>query len=527
MNARRGAFGPGIEITAEVDGEAAGVLDSGALAFVALLQRGFYSRRAEILQARLLRQQACDQGSMPDFLPGTARVRADPEWRVAASRTPCRPGRIDLAGPATNDAIGVGLASGADVYIADFEDAMTPSWANVVAGQVNIRKSTANRAVNPADYASLAPDLAIRPRSWPRQEHRVRIDDKPCAAAIFDFALFIFHNAPLLLARGSCPRVYLGKLDSHLEARLWNDIFCLAQDELRIPRGTIKAVCDIETLGAALEMDEILHELRDHSAGLHAGGRNFISSVLQSLRARRDLDLPGALPPDYATSCVHSLRRLVALTCHRRGTCASAETPTNLPIASDPAANEAALTPVAKTVAQLVKEGCGGARLTHPGQIAIARAGFEDRADASGSGAGITPHTSSSVDMLLDIGPGTPVSAGALRRNCELAIRYLGNWLAGRGVAPIFNRATDASTFGCVYAHTWHLPRSSMAVLADGRRIDIVLIRKAIMAALQTILAEPRDNRFVDDRWTDAAALFERMCIDDQLETMTALPDRT
>jgi malate synthase len=524
MIAQRGAFGPGIEIEAAVDEDSADILSREALAFVALLQRGFYRRRAEILEARAQRQQACDQGSMPDFLLGTAHIRADLDWRVASTDVLGGPCRVALIGPAGPDPIGAGLASGADIFIADFEDALTPSWTNVVAGQVNIRKAVASRGEKSADFASLAPALAVRPRSWPRQEQHVRIDGKPCAAAIFDFALFVFHNAKLLLAHGGCLRVYLAKLDSHLEARLWNDVFCLAQDELRIPRGTLKAVCDIETLGAALEVDEIVYELRDHSAGLHAGGRSYISSVLRSLRARRDLDLSGEFTPDSEPICVHSLQRLVAQTCRRRGIFVSSETPSNLPIVSDPAANEAALAPVAKRVDQLATDGFDGARVTHPGQVKIARAAFARSIDASVIGAGIAQGQAPTIEALLDVGPSSPVAAGVLRRNCEFAIRYLDSWLNGRGSAPIFNRVTDASTFDCVYALTWHLQRSAVAVMADGRKVDKVLIRKAIATALKTILAAPRDSFISDARWAQAAGLFERMCNVDHLESLIAFP---
>lgn len=524
MNAQRGAFGPGIEIEAAIDGAAADILSREALTFVALLQRGFYRRWAEILQARALRQQACDQGSMPDFLLGTAHIRADSDWRVASSDDFGGPCRVALIGPAGPDPIGAGLASGADIYIADFEDSMTPSWANVVAGQINIRNALASRDEKPAAFASLAPALAVRPRSWPRQEQHVRIDGKPCAAAIFDFALFAFHNAPLLPAHGGCLRVYLAKLDSHLEARLWNDVFCLAQDELRIPRGTFKAVCDIETLRAAIEIDEIVYELRDHCAGLHAGGRSYISSVLRALRARRNLDLAGGFTPDSEPPCAHSLQRLVARTCHRRGTFGTSETPTNLPVVSDPAANEAALIPVARKADQLATDSFDGARVTHPGQIKIALAAFAKSIEASVIGAGIAQDPATTIEALLDVGPSSPVAAGALRRNCELAIRYLDNWLNGRGSAPIFNRVTDASTFDCVYALTWHLQRSAVAVMADGRKVDRELIRKAIAAALKTILAAPSDSYVSDDRWALAAGLFERMCNDDHLEGLIAFP---
>jgi malate synthase len=524
MNAQRGACEPGIDIEAAIDEAAADILSREALAFVALLQRGFYRRRAEILQARARCQQACDQGSMPDFLLGTAHIRADSDWRVASSDVFGVPCRVALIGPAGPDPIGAGLASGADIFIADFEDAMTPSWANVVAGQVNIRNAVASRGEKPAGFASLAPALAVRPRSWPRQEQHVRIDGKPCAAAIFDFALFVFHNAAPLLAYGGCLRVYLAKLESHLEARLWNDIFCLAQDELRIPRGTLKAVCDIETLGAALEIDEIVYELRDHSAGLHAGGRSYIYSALRALRARRDLDLAGGFTPDSELPCVRGLQRLVAQTCRRRGTFGTSETPTNIPIVSDPAANEAALTPMAGKAGQLVTDGFDGARVTHPGQVKIARAAFARSIDASVIGAGIAQGQAPTIEALLDVGPPSPVAAGVLRRNCEFAIRYLDNWLAGRGSAPIFNRVTDASTFDCVYALTWHLQRSAVAVMADGRKVDRELIRKAIAAALKTILAAPRDSFISDARWARAAGLFEHVCNDDHLESLIAFP---
>jgi malate synthase len=453
---------------------------------------------------------------MPTFLPATAHIRADKDWRVATLAKVGQPSPVELIGTADHASISQGMASGADAYIADFEDATVPTWNNVMAGHVGLHTAITERArpAKPAAPPTCSPvtRVTLRPRSWDRVEQHVLVDGHPCSAAIFDFAVFAFHNIPLLVTGSEQPCIYLAKLDSHLEARLWNDVFSLAQDELGIPRGTLRSVCDIETVGAAHELDEILYELREYSIGLHAGSAGYVSSVLRALRTRHDLRLPCDTGALAVLPCVQALWRHVTGTCHRRGSRVSAATPTHLPIATDRAANEAALGPVNEAVALAITEGIDVIRVAHPGLVAVAKAEFGQIRKTSAINAGVNVIPDTRPASLLDLGPGFPLTAGGLRRNCEFALRYVGSWLAGNARAAIFNRVEDAATFELVFALIWHWQRSSVTVLADGRRLDAVLVRKALTAALKTIQAEPGHVQFNHAGWQECAVRLERMC---------------
>ena len=341
-------YGPGIAVTGRLTPEYAQVLTPEALAFAARLQRAFGARRDELMALRVARQAELDAGALPDFLPATRNVR-DSEWTCAPYPADIADRRVEITGPVDRKMIVNALNSGASVFMADFEDANTPRWDNNVQGQINLKDAIRRKIdfVSPEGKSYALKEkhavLFVRPRGWHLPEKHVLIDGAPISGGIFDFALYFFHNAKELVARGTGPYFYLPKLESHLEARLWNDIFVMAQDELGVPRGTVKATVLIETILAAFEMDEILFELREHSAGLNCGRWDYIFSCIKKFRRNRDFCLADRALVTMTTHFMKSYAELLVKTCHRRNIHAMGGMAAQIPIKNDPMANEAAL----------------------------------------------------------------------------------------------------------------------------------------------------------------------------------------
>src|SRR5277367_1667570 len=404
-------YGPGIEITGRMTADYAQILTPAALEFLARLQRAFGGRRAELLARRASRQREFDAGKLPDFLPETRAVR-EAHWTCAPIGTDIQDRRVEITGPVDRKMIINALNSGANVFMADFEDANTPKWDNNIQGQLNLRDAIRRQIdyVSPEGKAyQLNPKVAtlfVRPRGWHLAEKHVRVDGTPVSGGLFDFALFFFHNATELSARGSGPYFYLPKLESHLEARLWNDIFVLAQDELSVPRGTIKATVLIETILAAFEMDEILYELREHSAGLNCGRWDYIFSFIKKFRAHPEFVLPDRSLVTMQCHFLASYVELLIQTCHRRGIHAMGGMAAQIPIRNDAVANEKALEKVRQDKLREVQAGHDGTWVAHPGLVPIAKEIFDkympgaNQIAANGKSAEQSNHVVKAKDLI-------------------------------------------------------------------------------------------------------------------------------
>ncbi len=461
------------------------ILTSEALGFVARLARTFEPQRRQRLRARTARQAELDAGASPDFLPETRSVR-EAAWTGPSIPADLSDRRVEITGPVDRKMIINALNSGARVFMADFEDSHAPTWRATIEGQLNLRDAVRGTIsfVSPEGKAyQLKPrraTLMVRPRGWHLVEKHVLVDGEPVSASLFDFGLFFFHNAAQLVAQGTGPYFYLPKLESHLEARLWNDVFNLAQDELGLPRGTIRATVLIETILAAFEMDEILYELREHSAGLNCGRWDYIFSFIKKFRSR-----PSALLPDRAQvtmdrAFLKAYVDLLIRTCHRRGVHAMGGMAAQIPIKNDPAANDAALARVRADKLREVRAGHDGTWVAHPGLVPVAQAVFDEHMKGPNQlhvgrdDVRVTPAD------LLAVPEGT-ITAEGLRTNIDVGVRYLAAWLSGNGCVPIHNLMEDAATAEICRTQIWQWLRHG-ARLADGRIVTEALVREAIAA---------------------------------------------
>jgi malate synthase len=474
----------GLEVLAPLEPGFAEILTAEARRFLTTLARAFEPRRQELLARRGERQRRLDAGELPDFLPDTRSIR-EATWTAAPIPADLTDRRVEITGPVDRKMIINALNSGAQVYMADFEDSHAPTWRATIEGQINLRDAVAGTI----SYASpegkpyaLGPSpatLMVRPRGWHLVEKHVTVDGRPIAAALFDFGLFFFHNAAALIAKGSGPYFYLPKLESHLEARLWNDAFNLAQDDLGIPRGTIRATVLIETILAAFEMDEILYELKDHSAGLNCGRWDYIFSFIKKFRQRPTFVLPDRGRVTMDRHFLKSYVDLLIRTCHRRRVHAMGGMAAQIPIKHDPAANEAALERVRQDKLREVRAGHDGTWVAHPGLVPVAAEVF----DAAMPGANQLHVTRDDVRVtaadLLAVPEGDITEAG-LRTNVDVGIQYLESWLRGLGCVPIYNLMEDAATAEISRSQVWQWARHG-ARLTDDRVVTTQLVRE-IMA---------------------------------------------
>ncbi|HUC41749.1 MAG TPA: malate synthase A [Gemmatimonadales bacterium] len=475
----------GLEIHAPHDAGFADILSTDARRFLTELARVFEPRRRQLLTARAERQQRLDAGEMPDFLPHTRAVR-EAAWTVAPIPADLMDRRVEITGPVDRKMVINALNSGARVYMADFEDSNTPTWRNNLEGQINLRdavRGTISFSSPEGKRYALAPrtaTLMVRPRGWHLEEKHVTVDGRAMSGALFDFGLFFFHNAQALIAKGTGPYFYLPKLESHLEARLWNDVFTFAQDALGIPRGTIRATVLIETILAAFEMDEILHELKDHSAGLNCGRWDYIFSFIKKFRRRPDFVLPDRARVTMDRHFLKSYVDLLIHTCHRRRAHAMGGMAAQIPIKHDPVANEAALEKVRQDKLREVRAGHDGTWVAHPGLVSVAQQVF----DATMTGPNQLHVTRDDARVtaadLLAVPDGEITQAG-LRTNVDVGIQYLDSWLRGVGCVPIYNLMEDAATAEISRSQVWQWLRHG-AKLADGRAVTQSLVQ-AIIAA--------------------------------------------
>ena len=512
-----------IQINGPVEGRAVEVLTPEALAFVADLHRRFDARRRELLAARTARQARFDAGELPDFLPETAELRAA-DWTVAPIPADLRDRRVEITGPVDRKMIINALNCGAKVFMADFEDATSPTWTNVLEGQVNLKDRWAGDLthVDPKSgkrYALGANPavLKIRPRGWHLPEQHMEVDGQPVSGALFDFGLYLFHNARATLAQGSGPYFYLPKLESHLEARLWNEVFVHAQEALGLSVGTIKATVLIETIPAAFEMDEIIHELRDHMAGLNCGRWDYIFSFIKRLGRRPEFLTPdrSAMVMGKAFLGAYSLKLIQ--TCHRRGAFAMGGMAAQIPVKGDEAANQAAFAKVRADKEREAGAGHDGTWVAHPDLVPVAMEVFDRLMPTPNQLDKRLTDLTITQARMLELHDGQRTEAG-VRENIRVGVRYTQAWIEGRGAVPLYNLMEDAATAEICRTQLWQWIRLS-ADLADGRQMSSQLF----VSLLTEEMADLRRD-FPSPRLEDAALLFSRMVLSDTLEEFLTLP---
>ena len=504
------------------------ILSADALAFVEELVKRFSGRIEERLAARVERQARFDRGERPDFLAETAEVRAG-DWKVSPLPPDLLDRRVEITGPVDRKMIINALNSGASVFMADFEDANSPTWQNVVEGQKNlfdaVRRTIAFTAPETGKKYALVDKpavLFVRPRGLHLPERHVTLDGKPIPGSLFDFGLFFFHNAREQRARGTGPYFYLPKLESHLEARIWNDVFLFAEAALDLPRGTIKATVLIETLPAAFEMDEILYELREHSAGLNCGRWDYIFSFIKKLRADEKALLPDRSQVTMDKGFLRAYSQLLIKTCHRRGVHAMGGMAAQIPIKGDDAANEAALAKVRADKEREASDGHDGTWVAHPALVSIAKAIFDEKMPGKNQIDRLREDVNVTREDLLGVPEGTRTEEG-LRHNVRVGIQYLEAWLRGMGCVPLYNLMEDAATAEISRAQVWQWIHHG-ASLEDGRTVDATLVRRITDEEMERVEQEIGAERFRSGRFPEARELFERLSTSETLEDFLTIP---
>jgi malate synthase len=480
---------PGVEILAPISESYAEILTPEAVAFLVDLQRAFNDRRRALLEARHERQKRLDAGEKPNFLDATKAIR-EAEWNVAPLPADLLDRRVEITGPVDRKMIINALNSGAKVFMADFEDSNTPTWSNLIEGQINLRDAI-RRAITFSDPATgkqyklneRPAVLFVRARGWHLEERHVLVDGEAMSGSIFDFGLYFFHNAKELLTRGSGPYFYLPKMESHLEARLWNDIFIRAQEKTGLPQGTIKGTVLIETILASFEMDEILYELREHSAGLNCGRWDYIFSFIKKFSHDRNAVLPDRAQVTMATHFMRSYSKLAIKTCHRRNVHAIGGMSAYIPIKSDPVANDKAIAQVRADKEREAGDGHDGTWVAHPGLVPVAMEIFDRLMPQPNQISKQLPDFHATAEDLLRIPEGQITEAG-LKQNVAVGLGYLEAWLRGIGCVPLFNLMEDAATAEISRAQLWQWVHRQ-STLIDGTVVDIPLVESLIAAELE------------------------------------------
>lgn len=477
-----------IEVNGRMDSGFDQILTPPALSFLIRLEREFRETRSKLLQRRVLRQAAIDGGSAPGFLEETRRVREDATWKVAPVPRDLQNRRVEITGPVERKMMINAMNSGAEVFMADFEDANSPTWANLVQGHINLKDAIEGTIgyTSPEGKTYRLREkpavLMVRPRGWHLPEKHVLVDGVPMSASLFDAGLYLYHNAARLLEKGSGPYLYLPKLESHLEARLWNDVFLYVQDELGIPRGSVRVTVLIETILAAMEMEEILYELRDHIAGLNAGRWDYIFSVIKKFRSRQEFVFPDRSQITMTVPFLRAYTELLIRTCHKRGAHAMGGMAAYIPSRKDPVVNETALLKVREDKERECADGFDGTWVAHPDLVPVAREPFDRLL-------GERPHQKErlreevkvTADDLLnfEIAGGRITEAG-LRNNISVAVQYLDSWLRGTGAVAIFNLMEDAATAEISRSQLWQWVHRPAARLEDGHAITPELFSRCL-----------------------------------------------
>jgi len=500
------------------------ILSLPALELVARLHRAFEPRRQQLLAARAERVKRLDAGERPDFLAATKAVR-DGDWKIAPIPPALHCRRVEITGPVDAKMVINAFNSGADSYMTDFEDSNSPLWSNQIQGQINLgrairRTLTLDQGGKTYRLNDKIATLQVRPRGWHLDEKHVLVDGQRVHGGLFDFALFMFHNARELIARGAGPFFYLPKLESHLEARLWNDVFVLTQNELGLPQGTIKATVLIETILAAFEMEEILYELREHSAGLNAGRWDYIFSCIKKFKVDKNFCLADRAKVTMTAPFMRAYALLLLKTCHKRGAPAIGGMSALIPIKSDPEKNAIAMAGIIADKKRDATDGYDGGWVAHPGLVEPAMKEFvavlgerPNQFDKQ------KPEVSVAASDLLNFQPEAPITEAGLRMNINVGIHYLGSWLAGNGCVPIHNLMEDAATAEISRSQVWQWIRSPKGVLDDGRKVTAELVKALVPEELVKIKAGGFEGKF--DR---AAAIFTQMSTQDSFAEFLTLP---
>lgn len=518
----------GITVTGALAPRFEEILTPEALAFLAGLQRKFNATRTALLARRVERQTHFDKGELPDFLPETASIRAG-DWTIADLPADLLDRRVEITGPVDRKMIINALNSGAKVFMADFEDASAPTWANMIEGQLNLKDRWAG-AIDFTDATTgkayrLGPKpavLIIRPRGWHLPEAHVLVDGTEMSGSLFDFGLYVFHNAKAALAQGSGPYFYLPKTESHLEARLWNEVFTFAEQELGLAHGTIKATVLIETLPAVFEMDEILFELKDHMAGLNMGRWDYIFSFIKRLGKNERFLTPDRGRMVMSEAFLKAYCLLLVETCHRRNAFAMGGMAAQIPVKGDAEANAAAFAKVKADKEREAGLGCDGTWVAHPDLVPVALEVFDRLMPKANQRDAVRPACNVTRDDLLEMHKGARTEAG-LRENIRVGVQYIEAWLRGRGAVPLYNLMEDAATAEISRAQVWQWIHLA-AKLEDGRTVTSDLFGALMtdeMAKLRGVLGAATYDA---GRFPEAIKLFSDMSLADSFEEFLTLP---
>ena len=519
-----------VEIRGAVSGRGREILSAEALEFLAGLQRRFGARREELLQARAERQARFDAGELPDFLPETREVR-EGDWKTAPPPPDIQDRRVEITGPVERKMVINALNSGARVFMADFEDANSPTWENNLEGHANLIDAIEGviEFKNPdgREYrlAGKPAYLLVRPRGWHLVEKHLQVDGKPISGSLFDFGLYVFHNLERRRRQGLSTAFYLPKLESHLEARLWNDVFSFAEQELGAPTGTIRGTVLIETIPAAFEMDEILYELRDHSIGLNAGRWDYIFSVIKKFHARPELVLPDRVQITMTVPFMRAYTELLVKTCHRRGTFAMGGMAAFIPSRKDAEVNRVAMEKVREDKVREAGDGFDGTWVAHPDLVEVATECFDavlgDRPNQLDKQ---RPDVHVDGRQLVDVEvPGGAITEAGLRLNVSVGIQYLESWLRGNGAAAINNLMEDAATAEISRSQVWQWVHHG-AALDDGRTVDRALVRRLADDEMEKLRQAYGAELWGKGRFAEARAIFEEVALADEFIDFLTVP---
>ncbi|OAI48408.1 malate synthase A [Planctomycetaceae bacterium SCGC AG-212-F19] len=519
--------GAAVEVLAPRSPEFDAILTPAALAFIGKLHQTFDARRRELLARRARLQADWDAGRLPEFLPETADIRRG-DWKVAPIPADLQDRRVEITGPVDRKMVINALNSGAKTYMADFEDSHAPTWDATIQGQINLRdairrtiefKSPEGKAYRLGEKTAT---LLVRPRGWHLDEKHVHVDGMPVSGSLFDFGLFLFHNGKALRERGTGPYFYLPKMESHLEARLWNDVFVMGQREVGLPNGTIRVTVLIETILAAFEMDEILYELRDHIAGLNCGRWDYIFSFIKKFRNRSDFVLPDRALVKMTTPFLRAYSLLAIQTCHRRGASAIGGMAAQIPIKNDPKANAEALDKVREDKVREASDGHDGTWVAHPGLVPVAMEIFDKTMPRPNQIDRLREDVQVKAAELLQPPPG-PITEAGLRINVNVGLRYLESWLRGNGCVPIFNLMEDAATCEISRAQLWQWVRHS-AVMEDGRKVTKDLFHRVLAEELDKICADIGGAAFDGGKFPQARKIFDDLITRNDFVDFLTLP---
>ncbi len=489
------------------------VLSQEALAFVAALARQFSDRRAQLLEDRKAVQKELDEGKLLDFLPQTKAIRDDKSWKVASIPDDLQDRRVEITGPPERKMIINALNSGAKVFMADFEDSLSPTWDAVVQGQINLMdaiRRTISYATPEKEYRlnEKTAVLIVRPRGWHLNEKHVKVDGKEIPAALFDSGLYLFHNAKELMSRGTGPYFYLPKLEHWKEAELWRDVFSFSEERLGLPKGTIKVTVLIETINAAFQMEEILHALKDYIVALNCGRWDYIYSFIKKFNAHEDFVLPDRAQLTMTAHFLRSYSLLLIKTCHARGAFAMGGMSAYIPVKTDKEANDRALAMVRADKEREAGDGHDGTWVAHPGLVPVAMDVFNTLMPGKNQVTRQRDDVHIVAADLLKVPPGDITEAG-LRNNVSVSVQYLASWLAGNGCVPIFNLMEDAATAEIARSQIWQWVHHAAGVLDDGRKVTYELFKTLLQDELGKMRKAVGDRSFADGNYVKAATLLE------------------